>query len=278
MKTKAKDRVRELCLERIVRFYEGANILAYVLKKMPVLKKKITDEWFVKENKTQKRIFGAIYFIGGLLTGFIKKIVYGLLFLYLPYRILGELCPNILLNQEKSILYFFLIINTICGSIVNTTFFNITDHDYIMLKLMKFNIKMYYLGRIFYKMITESVYYFLVLFILGVNIRYCFYLSIITMSLRPAGEVVALFFHTFLNRLHKRRESINGFLMAGAILYAYLVPYVNRDISDRWYEVGGVSFICGMLFAGFVSVGILYLYRRYDHLFQELVYKKKDIS
>jgi len=267
---------KNLFQEKNLKFLEGANLVIYILKKIPKVRNKINDELFGKEKVKQRTKFGVFALICSFILEFLKKLVYAIIFVYIPYRALGKVVPNVLNNQEISIIYFFIIMTTLCGSITNNTMFTMSDRDYIMLRVMLVKCNIHYFGRILYKMITELVYFTIILLILGVSFKYSIAVSLFTMAMRPFGEFISLLIYDKAAKVHAKRGSINGVIMAGAFIIAYVLPYENRSISSTWYKVSNPYFLIGILLVCVSAMWFLWTYNKYEKVAQDTIYIRRE--
>ena len=165
---------------------------------------------------------------------------------------------------------------TLCGSITNNTMFTMSDRDYIMLRVMLVKSNVHYFGRILYKMITELVYFTMILLILGVSFKYSIAVSLFTMAMRPLGEFISLLIYDNSAKVHAMRGSIHGVIMAGAFIIAYVLPYVNRAISNTWYKVSNPFFLIGILVIGIATMWFLWTYKKYEEVAQDTVYIRRE--
>lgn len=271
-----KNSIRDLLQEKKLEFNEGANLLICLLRKMPKIRNKFTSEWFGNGKEKERMILGIVALSGTFILEFVKKILYAIVFVYVPYILLGKLCPNVLNNQEKSIIYFFIIMTTLCGSIINNTVFTMSDQDYMMLRVFQVNANIHYLGRIVYKMITEFVYFIAILMIFGVSFKYSIAVSFVTMVMRPIGECISLLIYDNASDLYRRRGSINGLIMSAAFIIAYILPYVNRTISNKWYKVSNPYFLFVMLIICAGAMQFLWSYKKYDQISRDYVYIRRE--
>jgi len=267
---------KDLLQEKTLKFCEGANLIIYILKKIPKVRNKVTNELFGKEKVKQRTKFGVFVLIFTFIIEFLKKLVYALIFVYVPYKLLGKVVPNVLNNKEISIIYFFIIMTTLCGSITNNTMFTMSDRDYIMLRVMLVKSNVHYFGRILYKMITEFVYFTIILLILGVSFKYSIAVSIFTMAMRPFGEFISLLIYDNSAKVHAMRGSINGVIMAGAFIIAYVLPYENRAISNNWYKVSNPYFLIAILVICVAAMRFLWTYKKYEEVAQDTVYIRRE--
>ena len=262
--------------ENILEFCEGANVVIFLLNKIPKVRNKVNTKLFAKEKIKERNKFGVFALICAFILEFLKKLVYAIIFVYIPYKLLGKVVVNVLNNQEISIIYFFIIMTTLCGSITNNTMFSMSDRDYIMLRVMLVKSNIHYFGRILYKMITELVYFTIILMILGVNFKYSIAVSLFTMAMRPLGEFISLLIHDNAAKVHAMRGSINGVIMAGAFIAAYVLPYVNRAISNTWYRVSNPYFLIGILLICVATMWFLWTYKNYEQVAQDAVYIRRE--
>ena len=84
------------------------------------------------------------------------------------------------------------MLSTICGSLANTTIFAMGDRDYLMIRVMLVSPYMNFLGKFIYKIVTEFVFYFIILIILGEPVFNALMLCIVTACARPVGEMMAI--------------------------------------------------------------------------------------
>jgi len=267
---------KNLFQEKILKFCEGANFVIYILKKIPKVRNKVNDDLFDKKKIKQRTKFGVFALICTLILEFLKKLVYAVIFVYIPYKLIGKVVINVLNNQELSIIYFFIIMTTFCGSITNNTMFTMSDRDYIMLRVILVKSNIHYFGRIFYKMITELVYFTIILLILGVSFKYSIAVSLFTMAMRPLGEFISLLIYNNSGKIHDMRASINGLIMAGAFIIAYVLPYEYRAISNTWYKVSNPYFLIGVLVISIATMWLLWTYKKYEKVAQDAVYVRRE--
>ena len=268
--------IKDIFQEKILKFTEGANFVIYILKKIPKVGNKFADESFGKEKAKKRTKFGIVALICTFILEFLKKLVYAFIFVYIPYRLLGKVVINVLNNQEKSIIYFFVVMTTLCGSITNNTMFTMSDRDYILLRVMLVKSNIHYFGRVLYKMITELVYFTIILLIFGVSLKYSIAVSIFTIAMRPLGEFIGLVIYDNSVKVHAMRGSINGLIMAAAFIIAYVLPYVNRNISDTLYNVTNPYFMIGIMLVCIAAMSFLWTYKKYEEVAQDAVYIRRE--
>ena len=182
---------KKLFAEKLLRFYEGTNAGIRYISSAPVLKNHIKEETFAEGSRARLAVGIAAQFFM-ILWEFIKKFMYVFVLIYIPYRIISIECPLIRANQEITIIYMFIMLSIICGSLSNNILFTVGDRDYLMMRVMFISPYMNFLGKLIYKMVTEFVFYFITLNVFGVTPLHSLMLCILTMCVRPIGEMFAI--------------------------------------------------------------------------------------
>ena len=148
---------RKLFAEKILRYYEGTEAGIKIIKKLPILKKLVREDSFGEKSKS-RAVIGVLAQEFMLAWEFIRKFLYVVLLIYVPYIILAHFFPLIRIHQDISIIYLFIMLSTICGSLANTTIFAMGDRDYLMIRVMLVSPYMNFLGKFIYKLITEFIF------------------------------------------------------------------------------------------------------------------------
>ena len=183
---------KKMFAEKILRFHEAMNRFSELLMRMPHLGDKIRNQIEENDNYRLKMTFGVIAQIGIVLFELLRKFLYVGFFVYLPYRIIAHFCPLIASHRELTMVFLFFMLSTICGSLANTTLMSMGDRDYLMIRIMLISPYMNFLGKIVYKIATDLVYFTIILTIFGISFGHSLALSIVTASLRPVGEMIAI--------------------------------------------------------------------------------------
>ncbi len=274
MKNFINNMMNNLYITNNIRYTEGANMLISALMRSPAFSDKVSQHWYHDGKKT--KVLKIVSFVIDQIYEFLKKLLFVAFFVYLPYRILGSLCPNIHSSQERTSMYMFLIMSTFCGSLVNGTIAQMTDRDYLMLRIMRLDPDIYYRSRIFNKMIMEFVYTIFALRIFGLGFRYAIPVSFITIALRPVGELVNLYVHDKMNWLYQKKGTVHGLLMVLAFIIAYIVPYINRNVSTGWNFMNSILAVILFGAIGAYTVYRLLNYTRFADIAQENIYLRRQ--
>ena len=215
---------RKLFAEKILRFYEGTNAGIRYISNAPLIGRCVKENTFA-ENSKARLFVGIMAQLFMVLWEFIKKFAYVFILIYIPYVLIGLECPLIKANQELTIIYMFVMLSVICGSLSNNILFTIGDRDYLMIRVMSISPYMNFLGKLLYKMAAEFIFYFIILNIFGVSWFHSLMLCMLTICVRPIGEMFAILSFDHFIWVYENRSVFNGTVMAVCVLLAYGVPY-----------------------------------------------------
>ena len=267
---------RKLFAEKILRYYEGTEAGIKMIKSFPVIRKLVKDDAFGEKSKS-RAIVGTMAQIFMLAWEFIRKFMYVILLIYVPYTILAYFFPLIRIHQDISIIYLFIMLSTICGSLANTTIFAMGDRDYLMIRIMLISPYMNFLGKIVYKIATDLVYFTIILTIFGIPFGHSLALSVVTASLRPVGEMIAIIMFDKIKAIYNNRGIYNGLVMALCVIIAYGVPVFQRKLSSEWMSVVHPGFVIFMVLIGAGASFFLWWYKHYRKIMREAMYIKREM-
>lgn len=266
---------RKLFAEKILRYYEGTEAGIKIIKKLPILKKLVKEESFGEKSKSRAFI-GALTQAFMLAWEFIRKFLYVVLLIYGPYIILAHFFPLIRIHQDISIIYLFIMLSTICGSLANTTIFAMGDRDYLMIRVMLVSPYMNFLGKFIYKLITEFIFYFIILTILGEPVFNALMLCIITACARPIGEMLAIITFDHFRGVYENRSVLNGTIMAICVILAYGLPVLNGRVTASWIYAIHPFVVCVMFLLGAGAMYFLWWYKYYRVIIREAMHNKRE--
>ena len=267
---------KKMFAEKILRFHEAMNRFSELLMRMPHLGDKIRNQIEENDNYRLKMTFGVIAQIGIVLFELLRKFLYVGFFVYLPYRIIAHFCPLIASHRELTMIFLFFMLSTICGSLANTTLMSMGDRDYLMIRVMFISPYMNFLGKLIYKMVTEFIFYFIILMIFGVSPLHAFMLCILTLSVRPIGEMFAIMSFDHFIWIYENRSVFNGTIMAACVLLAYGVPLFARRVSYSWMYAVHPFVIVIFLIAGAGAMYFLWWYKYYRKIVRAAVHMKHE--
>ena len=268
---------KKMFAEKILRFHEAMNRFSELLMRMPHLGDKIRNQIEENDNYRLKMTFGVIAQIGIVLFELLRKFLYVGFFVYLPYRIIAHFCPLIASHRELTMIFLFFMLSTICGSLANTTLMSMGDRDYLMIRITLISPYMNFLGKIVYKIAPDLVYFTIILTIFGIPFGHSLALSIVTASLRPVGEMIAIIMFDKIKAIYNNRGIYNGLVMALCVIIAYGVPVFQRKLSSEWMSVVHPGFVIFMVLIGAGASFFLWWYKHYRKIMREAMYIKREM-
>lgn len=268
--------LRRLFAEKILKFHEGTNKVFRTLMNIPVLKNYINKDIFDKEQSRLRTAFGVVGQICIVLWEFARKYIYAIIFMYLPFKIISQFCPLVASHQELTMIYMFVMLSTICGSLANNTLLAMGDRDYLMIKVMRISPYMNFLGKLIYKIATDFIYFTIILCILKVSIYHSIMLGLVTAFARPIGEMFAIISYDRVKSVYGRRNTYNGIIMAASVLLAYGIPMLTKRVSDVWMVVVHPSFVMVMFLLGAGAMYFLWWYKNYRDIIREAMHMKRE--
>lgn len=268
---------RKMFAEKILSFHEGTNRSLKLLMRMPVIGTHISSKVFNRKNSKLRMAVGVAALIGRMALEFIKKYLYVALFMYVPYLFMAKFCPLIESNQESAMLFMFFMLSSICGSFANNTLFAMGDRDYLMVRVVLVSPYMNFLGRLTVKIITDLVYFTIILCLFQVSFAHSLLISIVTVCIRPVGEMLAIIGFENIRSMYDSRNAFNGTVIAVSIFLAYGLPLLERRISSDWLFFVNPAFVVFALFIGVFAMYYLWSYPYYRKIMREAVHIKREI-
>ena len=242
---------RKLFAEKILRFYEGTNAGIRYISNAPLIGRCVKENTFA-ENSKARLFVGIMAQLFMVLWEFIKKFAYVFILIYIPYVLIGLECPLIKANQELTIIYMFVMLSVICGSLSN------------------------FLGKLLYKMATEFIFYFIILNIFGVSWFHSLMLCMLTICVRPIGEMFAIMSFDHFIWVYENRSVFNGTVMAVCVLLAYGVPFFVRRLSHNWLYAVHPFVVLVFFLAGAGAMYFLWWYKYYRKIVREAMHLKHE--
>jgi hypothetical protein len=201
-------------------FAEGANILLYYLKKIPLIGKKIPSIWYQKTDV--KLVIGIIGEVLNLLKKFIFKSLYIGLVIFLPAYSLSEIVD---MEVNEIFIQEFFCYSFLLGSFVNSVIFDRSEKAYKMIKLMRANPRVYYFSNIFLKIITEVIFFLPALLIAQIGLIESIILLAELAAFRIFGEWVRV-------SLYEKYKFVCGDNLGVSALICILILFIPAAIVN----------------------------------------------
>lgn len=268
---------RKMFAEKMLSFYEGTNRSLQILTKVPFIGEYVNNEVIHKRNSKMRMTIGIMAAAVRMFVEFIKKYLYVLVFIYIPYLLMARFNPLIHDHQESAVLFMFFMLTTVCGSIANNTLFAMGDRDYLMVRVVLVSPYMNFLGRLAVKMGTDFIYFTIILNMFGVSFVNSILAGLVTMCVRPLGEMIAVICFEMVPSMYNNRHSFNGTIIALSVFAAYGLPLLKRQISSDWLFFVHPVFVVAALFVGVFSVYYLWDYPYYRKIMREALHIKREV-
>lgn len=101
-------------------------------------------------------------------------------------------------------------------------------------------------------------------------------LCILTMCVRPIGEMFAIMSFDHFIWVYENRSVFNGTVMAVCVLLAYGVPLFARRLSYSWMYAVHPFVIVVFLLAGAGAMYFLWWYKYYRKIVREAMHMKHE--
>ena len=88
-------------------------------------------------------------------------------------------------------------------------------------------------------MVTDFVYFTIILNLFGVSFVHSLLLSLVTMCIRPAGEMIAVLCFDQMQSMYNNRNAFNGTVIALSVFVAYGMPLLKRQIRLAVFHSSG---------------------------------------
>lgn len=265
--------IKRLFAEKILGYYEGAEKLIGILCRIPGIGVAIEKQIANKESGIIKHISGVMAQIMILLWALVKKMVFVLAFVMLPYHIISKSCPLIAENRNLTVIFLFFVICIVGGSITNNVVSVFNKRDYIMTRVVLISPAINSLGKIIYRMIIDFVCFAIILCIVKLPIHVSLLIATVNMCARPLGELVTILMYEKSRLLYNNRGAVYGTIMALSLIAGYGSLYIIRSVNSFWNVLYSPVFVIVMAVLGVLAFLVLCNYRNYDGIAKAAVVK-----
>ncbi|MBQ4283714.1 MAG: hypothetical protein IJB96_07300 [Lachnospira sp.] len=266
--------IKRLFAEKILRYNENAGRFIMMLKRVPGIGKGVYTQVVDNGNNILKHIIGVLVQLVLLGWEFVKKLLFLIAFVWLPYRILANDCPLIAEQRTLTLMFLFFLICTVAGSIVNSVICVVDKRDYFMTRVVLISPAINSLGKVMYRMVTDFAFFALALYVIKLPMHVCLLLSLITMFARPIGEVLVVLMYEKARLLYNNRGAVFGTVMAVSLMAGYGVLYMTRTVSVFWHILVTPVFVIAIVVLGIISFLVLCNYRNYAGIVKDAIATK----
>lgn len=255
--------IKRLFAEKILAYHENTERLLSVLYSMPGLGESLKRCVAASKSGRVKHIFGVLAQIFVIMWEIIKKTLFVVAFMWLPYRLFSKEFPLISEQRTLVIVFLFFIICIICGSVTNNMFSAVSKRDDVMTKVVFISPAVNYLGKLISKMIADFMGFFIALIVVKVPVHMCLILAVTTVFARPVGELFTMFMYEKSKVLYNNKGAVYGTIMALSLIGSYGSMFLFRTVDSMWMIAVNPVLMMVVMLLGALSFLVLCNYRNY---------------
>ena len=135
-----------------------------------------------------------------VLLDIITRIIYVLVFMYLPYRIFSKISIWEGFQLRQSIVYFTCFLSCICGSLINSGMFDMDEDMRSLFVTMQVDASVFFKERIVYKLIVDGLGFGIAYCMIGMDFGHAFYLALWVLISRLIGELINLYVFRYIGK------------------------------------------------------------------------------
>lgn len=267
--------IKVLFLERALSFENSFNNFLYFLSQIPFIKVLITEDSY--ERNVPKKILSVVNFVLSVVLNFVGKCVYTALFLLLPYLVMKNFVVGNHFSYENTIINIFIMMNCICGSLISTAVLSDGDEEYMLLNIMRTDPVKHYQGKIFFRLLTDVVFFYLILLGLGIGAAASLKLAGILLASRGIGELLRLVIYDKLPWLFDRLLFLDVCVIVACVYFAYVSPFYKGYMPGLDALALEQHVYLAVMALGLLGICVVWFYKKYDLLAKRKV-KLPDVK
>ena len=203
--------------------------------------------------------------VGRILYELVKKLLFCAVFLLVPkilfakYMSAGENG----FGTEDCFVYFAIVLNGFCGSIMNSAIFKQSRNSYAALYDFKVNPGDFYRFALIRRGGLELITFWAAFSIFGMNPAKALYLSIVIFNARAVGETINIIYFKISRKTFSENGTANVILMLLSLFLAYYLPYVRGYVPGAYDLIFDTLWLAVILFAGAVFIYYVFTFGNY---------------
>lgn len=146
-----------------IRISTIANLFIFYIQKLPLIRKFVTDNFYA--NLKIKRIFTVIALLLSILWGFVSRLLYIGLLIYLPVVTFGEMLS--IEDQFQLFIHIFVLISFLVAAVSNAKILEPKREKYVAVKLMRLSPTRYMQASLSHRYILFALYLMPAMFFFG---------------------------------------------------------------------------------------------------------------
>ena len=218
-------------------------------------------------------IFHALLKVAG---GILLKLVYVLMFMYIPYRILSVVSVWAGFQLRQSIVYFTCLLSCVCGSLVNSYMFDVDEDAHALLSSIQVEPALLFKERLVYRLFIDGAGFLLAYSIIGLDFGHAFYLMVWVLISRLVGELVNLYVFRYTGRIINEIPVVTIVIMATCLFLSYGFPFLRNRVVDLTIYIYDYIWLLAALIVAAVALYVLFSYDGYAYIAGKYIERMKQ--
>ncbi len=210
-----------------------------------------------------------------VLLDIITRIIYVLVFMYLPYRIFSKISIWEGFQLRQSVVYFTCFLSCICGSLINSGMFDMDEDMRSLFVTMQVDASVFFKERIVYKLIVDGLGFGIAYCMIGMDFGHAFYLALWVLISRLIGELINLYVFRYVGKAISELTIVTISVMGTCVFMAYAFPFLRNRVVDLTSCIYNYVWILTALILAAVALYVLFNYTDYGYIVQNYM---EDIS
>lgn len=202
----------------------------------------------------------------------VKKILFVFLFMKVPQMLFMKFmdAQDVGFGLENCFVYFALVLCGICGSVVRSEIFNDAHTEITKDITNGRDAKIYFRKYLMNRWILDFCGFWLAFSIWGMNIFKAFYLAIVILFSRFAGEMINILIFRVTGKAFADIRGANVFVMLASLICSYFIPFIRGYVLAAYDFVFSTVWLPVILVSGSVFLYYVWNYKGYAKVLKML--------
>lgn len=196
----------------------------------------------------------------------VTKIVYVLLFMYIPYRILSTISVWEGFQLRQSMVYFTVFLSCICGSLINSGMFEVDEDAHFLLVTMHVEPSLFFKERMIYKLLIDGLGFGIAYCLIGLDFGHAFYLTVWVLISRLVGELINLYVFRYTGKMISELTIVTIAIMGTCVFMTYGFSFLRSRVVDFTGYIYNYVWLMAALILAAVALYVLFNYTGYGYI------------
>lgn len=196
----------------------------------------------------------------------VTKIIYVLLFMYIPYRILSTISVWEGFQLRQSIVYFTVFLSCICGSLINSGMFEVDEDAHSLLVTMHVEPSLFFKERMIYKLLVDGLGFGIAYCLIGLDFGHAFYLMVWVLISRLVGELINLYVFRYTGKMISELTIVTIAIMGTCVFMTYGFSFLRNRVVDFTGYIYNYVWLMAALILAAVALYALFNYAGYGYI------------